>query len=141
MKVSVPERCPVSSMMIKVGLVLLVAGLGLCAPPVAAQENADCLVCHEDPDLVGEFAGKERSVFVDPGAFAASVHAELACIDCHGDLDGVEDQAGNARFAAATARSTSASPLSGNCPYRFPVAGSTLSSQAPPAGSASSPST
>ncbi len=51
--------------------------------PVFAQENNDCLMCHEDPEAVGERAGQEFSVFVDPGAFAKSVHGEFACIDCH----------------------------------------------------------
>ena len=57
---------------------------------VGAQENEDCLMCHEDPDAVGERGGREVSVFVDPGAYSASVHADFACIDCHMDLDGVE---------------------------------------------------
>ena len=56
----------------------------------AAQENEDCLMCHEDPELVGERGGKEVVVFVDPAAYAASVHADFACIDCHMDLDGAE---------------------------------------------------
>ena len=60
------------------------------ASPLLAQENGDCLMCHEDPELVGERAGVEVSVFVDPEAFANSVHGEFACIDCHMDLDGVE---------------------------------------------------
>lgn len=62
----------------------------LLVVPLAAQSNDDCLMCHEDPDLVGERGGKEVSVFVDPAAYAASVHAEFSCIDCHADLDGVE---------------------------------------------------
>ena len=63
---------------------ILPASLGM------AQENEDCLMCHEDPELVGERGGKEVSVFVDPEGFAASVHADFGCIDCHMDLDGVE---------------------------------------------------
>ena len=55
-----------------------------------AQENDDCLTCHEDPEGVGERAGREFSVFVDPAAYAKSVHGEFACLDCHMDLDGVE---------------------------------------------------
>jgi len=57
---------------------------------VFGQENGDCLMCHEDRDLVGERGGKEVSVFVDPELFAASVHADFACIDCHMDLEGAE---------------------------------------------------
>ena len=55
-----------------------------------AQENEDCLMCHEDPDLVGQKGDYEVSVFVDPEGFAASVHADFGCIDCHTDVDGVE---------------------------------------------------
>ena len=64
--------------------------IGLSTAPLAAQENADCLMCHEDPELVGERAGVEVPVFVDPEAFSSSVHGEFGCIDCHGDLDGAE---------------------------------------------------
>ncbi len=61
------------------------------ATPIAlAQENEDCLMCHEDPELVGERGGVEVSMFVDPQGFTASVHQEFGCIDCHMDLDGVE---------------------------------------------------
>jgi hypothetical protein len=35
------------------------------------QENEDCLMCHEDPELVGQKGDYEFSVFVDPEAFAA----------------------------------------------------------------------
>ena len=70
--------------------VLLFSVIAVAAAPLAAQENDDCLMCHEDPELAGERAGREISVFVDPDAYAASVHADFACIDCHMDLDGVE---------------------------------------------------
>jgi cytochrome b subunit of formate dehydrogenase len=60
------------------------------ALPSFAQSNDDCLMCHEDPELVGERGGTEVSVFVDPGGYAASVHADFACIDCHMELDGAE---------------------------------------------------
>ncbi len=70
-------------------IVVLVA-LAVVAAPAAAQENDDCLMCHEDPELVGERGGEEFSVHVDPEGFAASVHADFGCIDCHMDLDGVE---------------------------------------------------
>ncbi len=55
-----------------------------------AQSNDDCLMCHEDPELVGERDDIEVSVFVDPELFSSSVHADFGCIDCHMDLDGVE---------------------------------------------------
>jgi len=57
---------------------------------VLGQSTEDCMMCHEDPDLTGERGGREVSVFVDGAAFASSVHAGFGCVDCHGDLDGVE---------------------------------------------------
>ncbi|MBD3856469.1 MAG: cytochrome c3 family protein, partial [Acidobacteria bacterium] len=73
-----------------VGIVAAVLLLAFHSVPASAQENEDCLMCHEDPDLVGQHGDFEVSVFVDPEAFKASVHADFGCIDCHGDLDGVE---------------------------------------------------
>ena len=60
------------------------------AAPVAAQSNEDCFMCHDDPEAVGERAGLEVSVFVDPATYSASVHAEFSCIDCHEDLTDAE---------------------------------------------------
>ena len=68
----------------------LAAAVLLTAVTAAAQENADCLACHSDPDMTGTRGGKEISVFVDETAFAGSVHAELACVACHRDLAGAE---------------------------------------------------
>ena len=73
-----------------VGVVAAVLMLAFSSVTASAQENEDCLMCHEDPDLVGQHGDFEVSVFVDPEAFKASVHADFGCIDCHGDLDGVE---------------------------------------------------
>ena len=74
----------------RIGMVAAVLSLAVAVAPVSAQENEDCLMCHEDPDLVGQQGEFEVSVFVDPEAFSASVHADFGCIDCHGDLDGAE---------------------------------------------------
>lgn len=59
--------------------------------PAGAQSVDDCLMCHDDPDLTVERDGHEVSLAIDPGQYTASVHADLECIDCHTDLDGVED--------------------------------------------------
>jgi len=53
---------------------------------VLAQENEECLACHEDTELTGERSGEEIKVFVAPEAFLKSVHADLSCVDCHMDL-------------------------------------------------------
>jgi hypothetical protein len=57
-------------------------GAAAAAAP-AAPGNADCLVCHED-DSAARADG--RPVVVKPDAFGKSVHAPLACVDCHADL-------------------------------------------------------
>ncbi|HSL16327.1 MAG TPA: hypothetical protein VLB51_00310 [Methylomirabilota bacterium] len=81
----------VASVLRIVSFLLVLSVLGFANPPgLLAQTNQDCLMCHEDPELVGEQAGVEVSMFVDPAGYAASVHGEFACIDCHMDLDGVE---------------------------------------------------
>ncbi len=71
-------------------IVVTILGVVLAAGQAGAQENGDCLMCHEDPELVGQRGDLEIPVFVDPDAFAASVHADFGCIDCHMDLDGAE---------------------------------------------------
>ena len=60
-------------------------------PPASPQDPAGtCSVCHSDESLR---ASDGRSVFVDPEAFAASVHARAGrgCVACHADLAGFED--------------------------------------------------
>ncbi|MEJ2633734.1 MAG: cytochrome b/b6 domain-containing protein [Calditrichia bacterium] len=57
-----------------------------------AQSNEDCLMCHSDPDLTGVNAqGKEVSMFVSGDTFSHSIHGDLSCVDCHQDLEGVEE--------------------------------------------------
>ena len=70
----------------------LIAGTAVMVttPSVRAQENGECLICHEDVSLVGERNGKTFSVYVNESALGASVHAELACVVCHLDLAGTE---------------------------------------------------
>ncbi len=52
----------------------------------SAQDNSDCLGCHEDKTLKGKRNGRTISVFVDEKKLASSVHAGNKCIDCHVDL-------------------------------------------------------
>jgi cytochrome b subunit of formate dehydrogenase len=76
---------------VKLGVATVIMAIGIALPwTVSAQANDDCLMCHSDPDLTGEKGGHEVSMFVNGDTFAASVHADFACIDCHMDLDGVE---------------------------------------------------
>lgn len=57
---------------------------------LVAQENSDCLMCHEDESLTAERGGKTVSLFVDQKVFSKSVHADLSCVSCHSDLEGKE---------------------------------------------------
>jgi hypothetical protein len=67
------------------GAVALAAPLAQGAAPAAADPNETCLGCHGDKDAKGS-SGK--SIAVDGGAFAKSVHAEmkLQCTACHTDV-------------------------------------------------------
>ncbi len=66
---------------------LLTAAGSLLAPGAAtAQDNDECLMCHEDPDLTAVRAGAEISAFVDPDRYGSSRHGDLDCVSCHQDL-------------------------------------------------------
>jgi predicted CXXCH cytochrome family protein len=62
----------------------------LLASAVRAQEAADCLACHSDPDLKAERKGRSVSLHVAEKPYLASVHGGLACTSCHADLAGME---------------------------------------------------
>ena len=67
-----------------------VAFLALAFTSSFAQENGDCLACHNDNSLTGHRKGKTIAVFVDEKKFGASAHGSLACVSCHKDLEGKE---------------------------------------------------
>ena len=50
-----------------------------------AQSNDDCLMCHDDPELIAERRGREVSMHVDMNVLIKSVHPDHDCIDCHAD--------------------------------------------------------
>ncbi len=54
----------------------------------APASNGLCLACHGNPAAATKLAnGEPLSLFVDPKAFARSVHGgKLACADCHVDM-------------------------------------------------------
>ena len=76
--------------------VLLLAGTGLLATRLAAQEpkplpgSEDCLGCHETGKRVGKREPGMPPPF-DAAALRASPHAELDCRNCHADLEKVTD--------------------------------------------------
>jgi hypothetical protein len=57
------------------------------AAAVPAPDNDTCLACH-DPAAKTD-AG--RSIGLDDKAFGASIHAGMACVDCHQDLARTQD--------------------------------------------------
>jgi formate dehydrogenase gamma subunit len=67
--------------------VALGASLSVCA-----QENADCLSCHDDKSLTGAGRGGDTvSMYVAPVSLDSSVHKGMNCTDCHADLAGFVD--------------------------------------------------
>ena len=82
-----PNRRPVWAGHGRCWLALTAAIFCLAATPAPAQDNEKCLECHSDEELTGTFAGEDISVFVDEKDYAASAHSDMACVDCHSDLD------------------------------------------------------
>ena len=52
-----------------------------------AQSSADCLACHEDPELTMEKNGREISIFTRKSTLNASPHGSLNCVACHVGFD------------------------------------------------------
>ena len=69
-------------------LLALLAGLFFAIAPLHAAPakkgvKESCFDCHSDRDMTKDANGTKQSLFVDGQRFAASVHASLACRDCH----------------------------------------------------------
>jgi hypothetical protein len=71
------------------GMLVVVSARAVAGP---GPQDADktCFVCHDDPELKSSTGSP---LYVEPAAFAASVHGQggLGCLGCHVDLKGVED--------------------------------------------------
>ena len=53
-----------------------------------AQENAECLKCHEDPALSKTKAdGAVLSLYLDEEVYKGSVHGSELCMSCHADIE------------------------------------------------------
>jgi hypothetical protein len=77
--------------------------------PRAQLSNEDCLACHSQPEMLTSFEnGDPLYLTIDGSAFDTSVHGQhdLACTDCHTDIDEFphpDKGAGSAReFSAKT---------------------------------------
>lgn len=69
---------------------MLMLGPLITASAAFAQEDSECLVCHEDNTLEGKRNGRTISVFVNEKKFTGSVHGSVGCVSCHLDLAGTE---------------------------------------------------
>ena len=68
---------------------LMILGLILFAWMNSAFAQSGCYECHGEADFSRTTAsGEEESLFVADSVFAASVHADFECIDCHVDAVG-----------------------------------------------------
>ena len=84
------KRTPIRCWLLVVGCWLLVfLCLGLVSASAAEKfANSDCLDCHLDPSTTRKVDGKTVSLLFPTNSFQKSVHAKLACVDCH---DGIKD--------------------------------------------------
>ncbi|MFN4112025.1 MAG: hypothetical protein ACK4G1_07085, partial [Ignavibacteria bacterium] len=57
---------------------------------IFAQENEDCMMCHNDKELSKKSGNRIVSLFVDEGKIKNSVHKEIKCVNCHSDLKEAE---------------------------------------------------
>lgn len=73
--------------LVVLGMVMLVAPAPCVAQVPEPPTNDDCLMCHADPETK---RADGRPVLVDMKAYAASIHKDHACVDCHVDLATVE---------------------------------------------------
>lgn len=77
---------------IKSVLLFSVAFLWLVSSGWGQIDDETCVSCHDDIDLTGfNSKGEEITMFVSADTLAQSVHSEMDCIDCHVDLDNVDD--------------------------------------------------
>jgi hypothetical protein len=62
--------------------------LWFAASPTLAQEDSQCLRCHDDPEMTSYRGDTEISAYVTGAMIAGSVHNGMACVECHSDLAG-----------------------------------------------------
>ena len=62
--------------------------LAYALPASSQTSNADCLACHDNPELTKDVGGRTVSVYADRKKLAASVHGPLDCTNCHADVTG-----------------------------------------------------
>ena len=99
-------------------------------PVLASAQNEMCLGCHGEQDLsVENAAGEAVSLYVDASKYAASIHADFSCVDCHADIQNVPHDSKPAKVncglchedAITTFQNSAHSQASKDCP-QFSVA-------------------
>jgi len=86
-------------------LAVFLASIQVGESAVDGFDNTDCFLCHDDQTAV--FSGgprKGESIFVSPEVYSASVHAGLACIECHDTLNADVHPEGEASKSVACAQ-------------------------------------
>ncbi|GMW01568.1 MAG: hypothetical protein AMXMBFR84_27050 [Candidatus Hydrogenedentota bacterium] len=73
--------------MIRIWPVFLCAAILFVAPAASAQEDADCFMCHAEPDITKTLeSGVELSMYIDKEVYDHSVHNSIGCTSCHADI-------------------------------------------------------
>jgi predicted CXXCH cytochrome family protein len=79
-------------LLLVVAAVALVPGSRAQAPPSGSEgiPSDVCLSCHGNPSFSTKLGdGETLSLYVNPESLAHSVHAGLACTDCHSDITSI----------------------------------------------------
>ena len=81
-------RVPGEASLLAGAAVWLAPVLLLLLPAATARafEDADCFICHGDPEAFGK---EQADLYVNPDIYAGSVHAEAGCTTCHYDIDDI----------------------------------------------------
>ena len=75
------------ALLVVVGSFLIPSRAHSAALPGEALSNDVCVACHGDPSASIKLGnGKSLSIYVNHKALSGSVHAGLACTDCHSDI-------------------------------------------------------
>jgi formate dehydrogenase gamma subunit len=74
--------------------------------PQPLKQDESCLACHGQPGMT---SGSGKSISIDPGKHAASVHGVLGCTDCHSTIKDYPHPAKVAQVKCATCHADEAS--------------------------------
>jgi predicted CXXCH cytochrome family protein len=75
---------PYAHRAVPVIVIIGLAWLGFASHVAAGQSSSEeCLACHSEAVELTFTDGRTRSLHLQPGALEASVHKDVACVDCH----------------------------------------------------------